>query len=70
MQSEVEYTMYIVGGKKHTEKLQVHPLQACFVVAHHSSGDLMRIIFTINYIQYNLHNIHVASAKFKRLVVA
>ena len=31
-------------------------LQACFVVAH-SSGELMRIDFTIAYIQYNLHDL-------------
>ena len=31
-------------------------LQACFVVAH-SSGDLMRIKFTIAYIQYSLSNL-------------
>ena len=32
------------------------PSQACLVVAH-SSGDLMRINFTIAYIQYNLSNL-------------
>ena len=32
------------------------PSQACLVVAH-SSGDLMRIDFTIAYIQYNLSNL-------------
>ena len=31
-------------------------LQACFVVTH-SSGDLMRINFTIAYIQYSLSNL-------------
>ena len=41
-------------------------LQACFVVAH-SSGDLMRINFTIAYIQYSLSNL--CSAKLS-LVIA
>jgi len=47
--------------------LIVWSLATCFVVAH-SSGDLMRILFTTVYIQYNLDNI--CSAKFNGLVVS
>ena len=39
-------------------------LQACFVVAH-SSGNLMRKIFTTPITQYNLHNICGAKTKLK-----
>ena len=47
---------YIHILKKKTSKTTSSSLQACFVVAH-SSGDLMRINFTIAYIQYNLSNL-------------
>ena len=50
--------------------------QACFVVAH-SSGDLIRIFFTIvSYIQNNLHNNNnkhisdLCGAKFYSLAIA
>ena len=49
--------------------------QACFVVAH-SSGDLIRIFFTIvSYIQNNLHNNNkhisdLCGAKFNSLAIA
>ena len=42
--------IYTYCGRKKTNKLQVHPYKP---VAP-SSGDLMRIIFTIAYLQYNL----------------
>ena len=42
--------IYIYINRKKTNKLQVHPYRP----VSPSSGDLMRIIFTIAYLQYNL----------------
>ena len=64
-QSEMERNKLNIYIYKVEKKIQTDSrlsLQACFVVAH-SSGDLIKIYFTIAYIQSNIHNNSSSEAK-------